>query len=355
MTGLASVTIDSSLMYPTTSRRFLMALWEMEGLRINLVPKAVQEMYGYVQESEREYWHERLDKESERTGRAWAPEIAEAIARAAEQGAADWVNDELGYGQKAGREDSMLRATALDAGQSVRAAGIARSIPRECFKGATKNDYRGDREIIGQGVAAGYKILASDNRGSIRRNAMNGWLMETGHANAEFILNADDAIDRAGQWREQPQHMLEAVLRATLPGQRRTAQREDEILGQFTAHADAGVEERRAKLLERLVRPEPEENLRRGTHVHRQQRDTRERHRGAAKDAHAQGGANRGIRAVNESTDLFSGPPSAGTLHSTCRPRTAIRLWSPHARMGRWQPSSRGRAPEHVPVHEDEP
>ena len=233
MTGLASVTIDSSLMYPTTSRRFLMALWEMEGLRINLVPKAVQEMYGYVQESEREYWHERLDKESERTGRAWAPEIAEAIARAAEQGAADWVNDELGYGQKAGREDSMLRATALDAGQSVRAAGIARSIPRECFKGATKNDYRGDREIIGQGVAAGYKILASDNRGSIRRNAMNGWLMETGHANAEFILNADDAIDRAGQWREQPQHMLEAVLRATLPGQRRTAQREDEILGQF--------------------------------------------------------------------------------------------------------------------------
>jgi hypothetical protein len=233
MTGLASVTIDSSLMYPTTSRRFLMALWEMEGLRINLVPKAVQEMYGYVQESEREYWHERLDKESERTGCAWAPEIAEAIARAAEQGAADWVNDELGYGQKAGREDSMLRATALDAGQSVRAAGIARSIPRECFKGATKNDYRGDREIIGQGVAAGYKILASDNRGSIRRNAMNGWLMETGHANAEFILNADDAIDRAGQWREQPQHMLEAVLRATLPGQRRTAQREDEILGQF--------------------------------------------------------------------------------------------------------------------------
>ena len=233
MTGLASVTIDSSLMYPTTSRRFLMALWEMEGLRINLVPKAVQEMYGYVQESEREYWHERLDKESERTGRAWAPEIAEAIARAAEQGAADWVNDELGYGQKAGREDSMLRATALDAGQSVRAAGIARSIPRECFKGATKNDYRGDREIIGQGVAAGYKILASDNRGSIRRNAMNGWLMETGHANAEFILNADDAIDRAGQWSEQPQHMLEAVLRATLPGQRRTAQREDEILGQF--------------------------------------------------------------------------------------------------------------------------
>ena len=233
MAGLASVTIDSSLMYPTTSRRFLMALWEMEGLRINLVPKAVQEMYGYVQESEREYWHERLDKESERTGRAWAPEIAEAIARAAEQGAADWVNDELGYGQKAGREDSMLRTTALDAGQSVRAAGIARSIPRECFKGATKNDYRGDREIIGQGVAAGYKILASDNRGSIRRNAMNGWLMETGHANAEFILNADDAIDRAGQWREQPQHMLEAVLRATLPGQRRTAQREDEILGQF--------------------------------------------------------------------------------------------------------------------------
>ena len=29
MTGLASVTIDRSLMYPTTSRRFLMALKEV--------------------------------------------------------------------------------------------------------------------------------------------------------------------------------------------------------------------------------------------------------------------------------------------------------------------------------------
>ena len=68
-TGLAGVTIDSSLMYPTTSRRFLMALWEMEGLRIELVPRAVQEMYGYVRESEREYWHERLEKETQRTAR----------------------------------------------------------------------------------------------------------------------------------------------------------------------------------------------------------------------------------------------------------------------------------------------
>ena len=127
----------------------------------------------------------------------------------------------------------MMQAATLNAEQSVKAAAIARSIPGECFKGATKNDYRGDREIVGQGVSAGFKILASDNRGSIRRNAINGWLMEEGHVSAEFVLNADDAIDRAGRWREQPERMLEAVLRATLPGQRRTALREDEILGQF--------------------------------------------------------------------------------------------------------------------------
>ena len=227
------MTVDSSLMYPTTSHRFLMALWEMEGLKIELVPRAVQEMYGYIRESEREYWHQRLGKEAERTGKTWPAEVAEAIASTAEAAAGDWVNEEVGYGQKPGREDSMLYAITLSAKQSVKAAAIARAIPSECFRGASKNNFRGDREIIGQSVSAGFKVLASDNRGSIARNAMNAWLIEAGHANTEFVLNADDAIERAGRWREQPEHMLEAVLRATLPGRRRTAMREDDIVGQF--------------------------------------------------------------------------------------------------------------------------
>ena len=66
--SLARVTIDSSLVYPTTSRRFIMALWEMEGLRVELLPRTIQEMFGFVQDSERRHWGARTRAEAERTG-----------------------------------------------------------------------------------------------------------------------------------------------------------------------------------------------------------------------------------------------------------------------------------------------
>ena len=231
--GLAAVTVDSSLMYPTTARRFLMTLWEMEGLKIELVPRAVQEMYSYVRESEGDQWYRHLRGETQRTGMTWAPETVERIVEVAASAAAKWVNTELGYGNKAGRNDSMLHAVTLSAEQSVEAATIATAIPRDCFRGPTKNDYRGDREIVAQGVVSGFKILASDNRGSIVRNRMNGWLSEAGHASDEFVLNADDAIEKAGPWRSQPAHMLEAVLRAALPSEPRSAKRVAEIVDTF--------------------------------------------------------------------------------------------------------------------------
>lgn len=231
--GLASVTVDSSLMYPTTTRRFLMALWEMEGLRIELVPRTAQEMYGMVRESEREQWYRRLRWDTKRTGRVWAPESVEKIIDAAQNAAGQWVNAELGYGKTPGRNDSMLHAVTLSAKQGVEAAAIAAEIPRRCFRGPTKNNYRGDREIVAQAVISGFKILASDNRWSIVRNRMNGWLAEQSLVEEELVLNADDAIEKAGPWRTQANTMLEAVLRATLPNERRSAEREAEFVTTF--------------------------------------------------------------------------------------------------------------------------
>jgi len=70
---LDNITVDSSLMYPTTSRRFLMALWEMDGKRVALVPRAVQEMYGFVRQSEERFCQRALHKQTERTGRIYSP------------------------------------------------------------------------------------------------------------------------------------------------------------------------------------------------------------------------------------------------------------------------------------------
>ena len=231
--GLAKVTVDSSLMYPATSRRFLMSLWEMEGLRIELVPRTVKEMYGFVQDSEWAHWRAALIKEGQRTGRTWSPQETRAIAQAAANASAQWVNEELGHGEIPPRNDSMMRLVALSDTQASVAAMIADAIPRFCFKGPSKDEHRGDREIIAQSVVTGFKIIASDNRSSIRRKQMNGWLSEKELAKEEFVLNADDAIERAGQWREQPARMLEAALRAALPETPRSAEREDYIVTTF--------------------------------------------------------------------------------------------------------------------------
>ena len=231
--SLSSVTIDSSLVYPTTSRRFLMALWEMEDRKVELLPRTVKETWGFVQDSEIEYWGRRLAKEAERTATTVPPDVARAIKEAAAVTAGVWINAEVGYAGRPGRNDSMLRAVTLTAEQDRHADAIARAIPGECFKGASKNNHWGDRQIIAQGIVSGFKILASDNRASIRRTQTNGWLIDERLAEAKFVLNADDAIDEAGPWKEQPAHMLEAVLRATLPTRPTSPDREKEIVEQF--------------------------------------------------------------------------------------------------------------------------
>ena len=231
--SLARVTIDSSLVYPTTSRRFIMALWEMEGLKVELLPRTIQEMFGFVQDSERRHWGARTRAEAERTGVSLPAKTVSSIEKATALAAGAWVNKELGYAGIPGRNDSMLRAVALTEEQETQANALAESIPRKCFKGPSKDGHQGDRQIIAQGVVSGFKILASDNRSSIRRTQINGWLIEQKLAPGEFVLEGDDAIDQAGSWREQPAHMLEAVLRATLPTRPACAQRERDIVETF--------------------------------------------------------------------------------------------------------------------------
>ena len=233
--SLARVTVDSSLIYPTTTRRFIMALWEMEDLRVDLVPRAVREMWGFVQDSEHDYWSRRLKKEAVRTGTRLPADTATAIEKAAAVAAGAWVNVELGYAGIPGRNDSMLNAVTMTQEQERLANEITGEIPMECFAGHSKNNHRGDREIISQSVATGFRILASDNRSSILRPQINGWLTEQNLVPGEFVLNGDEAIDHAGTWKEQPARMLEAVLRATLPTLPGSARRENEIVETFIA------------------------------------------------------------------------------------------------------------------------
>jgi len=230
---LDNITVDSSLMYPTTSRRFLMALWEMDGKRVALVPRAVQEMYGFVRQSEERFCQRALHKQTERTGRIYSPGDRQIIIDAAVEAAGEWVNDELGDDKRPGNNSSALILRRLNAEEADRARTLAEAIPSKCFRGPSKNSFFGDREIIGQSIAAGFAILASDNRSSIRRVQLNGWIKEHTGIDGNFVLDADQALEEAGHWTTQPTKLLEAVLRAALPSRPRSVERENEIVIQF--------------------------------------------------------------------------------------------------------------------------
>ena len=231
--SLANVTIDSALMFPTTARRFLMALWEMEGLRIGLLPRTVQEMVGFVEDSESGYWQRAMRKEGKRAGHKWPSETIVDVAEAAADAARAWMHEELGDATGPPRTRSMLEAITLTPKQKLAAHELGNSIPRRCFRGPSKNDFGTDRAIIGQAIVCGFRILVSDGRSCLRRTALNRWLRKNNHAAEDFVLDADDAIEMGGAWDQEPGHLLEAVLRAALPEIRASVLRETAIVERF--------------------------------------------------------------------------------------------------------------------------
>ena len=50
--ALSQVTIDTSLLYPSTARRFLMTLWDMQALKIPVLPRTSRELHGVIKEQE---------------------------------------------------------------------------------------------------------------------------------------------------------------------------------------------------------------------------------------------------------------------------------------------------------------
>ncbi len=231
--ALSQVTIDTSLLYPSTARRFLMTLWDMQALKIPVLPRTSRELHGVIKESESAYWKRRLKREATRTGMHWSPQIIIAIADAASEAAGQWVNQELGYGTNQPWNDSALQRIEMDPAAQLRADDIAEQIPKRCFQGRSLTGHRGDRSIIAEGVVCGFKVLATDNRTSIKRSKINEWLLEQTLTSEDFVLDGDEAIDRAGHGKTHPAQLLKTVLIAALPDTPAPKDRENTIVEQF--------------------------------------------------------------------------------------------------------------------------
>ena len=188
-------------------------------------------------DSEQEHWTRVLDGQSGR-GVEHSPATTNRILHTVEKAARQWVRDTLDVQlEQPGTAPAScaLHVVQFDDAESLRARQIGAAIPARCFKGPSRNNHYGDRQIIGQAAVKGYRVLALNNRSSIRRAATNDWLRAQVRVNEDLLWQSDDAVYalHAEGTPSPDTELLKAALYACLPDQPRPPKREDEIVLQF--------------------------------------------------------------------------------------------------------------------------
>ena len=239
----SEVVLDTSLLASPTARRFFMASWELQGLTVPVLPRVVRELHGVMADSEESHWNRVLAGDANRGIRHDAPTTNRILASVREA-VRQWVRDTLDA-QQEGDETCALRVVRMQDEKMIKAREIAETIPAGCFKGPSQNFHYGDREIIGQAAVEGYRVLALNNRSSIRRASANRWLREHAGVNDDLLRDPDDAVYQLHANQGVPDtDMLKVVLHACLPDTPRSEAREDQIVTQFLSRlGGAGIED----------------------------------------------------------------------------------------------------------------
>ena len=233
-----SITFDTCILSRPVERRFVMATWELLGTSVSVLPHVTNELHGVLFDNEFLHWHSSLASQERREHARYAPGKKDRIATAAAQGARQWVERELQaehHATDGPPPPRALRTVPMSALQRERANGIAAAIPGSCFRGASKDGHFGDRTIIAQAIVMDFSILATRNRGSIRRHQVNEWAKASMGLNDQLALGAEDAVQQVQERILSPSDKasLAAVLLACLPGRPVTPERTSAIVERF--------------------------------------------------------------------------------------------------------------------------
>lgn len=237
------IALDTSVLCRPYDRRFVMAAWQLLGAKVAVLPRVARELHGTMADSERQHWRRVMDGEEERGREPYTTLERYRIARAAADGVRQWVEAELDAQLEDGpfSLDSALRVVRMGEADRADADDLAMRLPDHCFQGHSKDGHAGDRRIIGEAAVMNFRILASRNRTSIRRERTNAWLREKAGLNADLVCEADDVLTRVHHARhaDPDAAALDAVLHAALPKADVTPERQDEIVEAFIGHLRA--------------------------------------------------------------------------------------------------------------------
>ena len=131
-------------------------------MEVPVLPRVIRELHGVLPDSEQGHWTRVLAGQARRTGTTSDAATTNRILDAVDAASESWVREKLDaqYGDPPGDvQPFALRAVRLDDDELARARAISDAIPATCFRGPSRNDHFGDRQIIGQAAVKGYRVL----------------------------------------------------------------------------------------------------------------------------------------------------------------------------------------------------
>lgn len=205
------ITADTQLLGSPTCRRFLSSLWELEGHALRVTPTVALELPGNVRAAEERRWQRIIQLDVEALNRRYEAGTYNAILKAARAAAETWIEDELErpYG---------LVAVPRTVDTDKKAAELARSMPRVCFRSTNDENERNDRAIVAEAVVHRFTLLASQNLRSIAHQRLNEWLQDRGHTDQPLIVQIQEALPARSRTADALETTcLRAVMGAALP------------------------------------------------------------------------------------------------------------------------------------------
>ena len=228
-------TADTELLGDPTCRRFVTGLWELAGGQLVVTPTVADELPGNVRMSEGRYWEDVLAYEMDKANQHYDGETFRRIIANTKEAAGEWMRREL-RGEGSG---ALIAATGLDAQTTRRVHEIAERIPRACFRRPDQANQRRDARIIGEAVTLGFKLLSTQNLGTIKDERTNDWLIAEGYVRVPLITTIAQATRALYPTTTRERAALQAVLGAAMPEHDRGIERDlravNTFIGRLTA------------------------------------------------------------------------------------------------------------------------